>query len=126
MIAAAFYAHVSADSGISGLTNSIYPHVIPPDAAIPAITYSVSDDRRGPTLNGASSLKVALFNVDCWSTLYSEAHALSDAVESSLAGYAGLMGAVEVDHVRLDRKFDLFENETELYRVSLQFIVAYY
>jgi len=32
----------------------------------------------------------------------------------------------EVDHIRKERRFDLFESDTRLFRVSLQFFVAYY
>lgn len=130
MIVEAFYSHVIANPAVAAITTSLFPHTIPQEASLPAMTYSVGSDDRFETLDGVSGLKTATIDLDCWSRSYLEAHALADAVESALASHTGVLGsskpAITADHVRLERKFDLFESPTELHRVSMQFTVAYY
>lgn len=130
MITEAFYAHLKADSGVMAIAKSISPHIIPAGSEPPAITYSVDEDGAETVFDGPSSLSICRMSVDCWSKEYLQCHELSSAVESALINYAGDLGsqtpAITADHIRLERKFDLFESPTELYRVSLQFYIAYY
>ena len=130
MIVEAFYSHVIGNPAVAAITTSLFPHTIPQQASLPAMTYSVGSDDRFETLDGVSGLKTAMVDLDCWSRSYVEAHALADAVESALSGHTGALGsakpAITADHIRLERKFDLFESPTELHRVSMQFMIAYY
>ena len=85
-----------------------------------------------PTLDGVSTLREAFVNVDCWSKSYLSSHRLANAVESVLlaAAAARVLGSMsppqEIDHARVERRLDLYESDTQLYRVSLQFLIAYY
>jgi hypothetical protein len=131
MIVESFYSHLRADSGVSAITTSIYPKHLPQHVTKPAITYGVDGDSRQQTLDGASSLKEILFHVDCWSFSEIEAWQLTAAVEAALVGVSGDFGTQSpsdtVDIIRLERpSFDLFEPDTRLYRVSSQFLVAYF
>lgn len=130
MIIEAFRSALVADAGISSITTAIYPHHIPQAVNPPALTYSVDDQSEDQTLSGASSLKTGLFSVECWDYSVLTAHSLADAVESALIGVVGDFGGLSpsqtVDHIRKERRFDLYESDTRLYRVSLQFFVAYY
>jgi hypothetical protein len=126
MIVESFHTHLSADSGVAALCKRIWPHWIPHDSEMPAISYRMEGDERQHLMNGVSTLKLALFNVECWSASYAQAHELSEAVESALAGHAGTFGDDDVDHIRLERKFELAETDSKLYRVSMQFFLAYY
>lgn len=130
MIVESFHSHLKADVGVSAIVDKIWPHWIPLDAAMPAISYRMDADDRQYILDGESSLKTALFDVECWSDSYLEAHQLANAVESALSGHTGAFGVLSpadtVDHIRLERKFELAETDTKLYRVSMQFFVAYY
>jgi hypothetical protein len=70
-------------------------------------------------------------NVDCWALTYLHVHQLANTVEAALLGAAhGELGALSppqmIDAVRVERRLDIFESATLLYRVSLQFMVAYY
>jgi Protein of unknown function (DUF3168) len=118
------------DSGISAISTAIYPHHIPQGVSYPAVTFGVDGDDNALLLDGISSLKEALFSVDCWDYSVITANRLADAVEAALVGargdFGGLSPSQEVDHVRKERRFDLYEPDTKLYRVSLQFFVAYY
>lgn len=130
MIVESFRSHLFAAAGVAAITESIYPKHLPQHVQKPAITYGVSGDDDEQLLDGISSLKIALFDVDCWDLSFITAHELADAVEAALVGHTGVLGtfspAASVDHIRKERRFDLFESDTKLYRVSLQFLVAYY
>lgn len=130
MIVQSFRSHLATDPGVAGITSSIYPKHLPQHASKPAITYGMDGDDNEQLLDGISSLKTALFDVDCWDLSYITAHQLADAVEAALVGHSGALGtfspAANADHIRKERRFDLFESDTKLYRVSLQFFVAYY
>ena len=130
MIVQAFYAHLSGDAGVSALTSSIYPQVIPQNASFPAITYQIESDEDSQLLTGISSLYEATFRVDCWDTDQITAHQLADAVEAAMVSYRGDFGsqspAITAHHVRKERgRFELYETDTKLFRVSLQFLIAY-
>lgn len=126
MIVDSFYSYLAAQAGVVALCPQIYPLTIPEGVTPPAITYSLDGDDRDRLLDGVGDMKSALISVDAWSTDHAGAHAIADAVEASLAGYRGSFGTKTAEHVRLERKFELFESDTGLYRVSLQFFIAYY
>lgn len=130
MITQAFFYELVANAGVAAITTALYPHHIPQGIRYPALTYSVDADDHEPTLDGISSLKTALFSVDCWDHSYRTAHELADAVEAALINLSGDMGGLSpsqsVDVIRKERRLDLFETDTKLYRVSLQFSVAYW
>jgi hypothetical protein len=130
MFIESFYSHLAADAGVDALVGAIYPHWVPQNATFPSISYRLQSDERQQLFDAVSSLKTALYEVDCWSLVHGGAHEIADAVESSLAGHTGAFGTLsprdQVDQIRLERKLEFFETDTKLYRVSLQFFVAYY
>ena len=131
MIIEAFRNQLYTDSGVSAITTAIYPMQIPQGVGFPALHYSVDGDDDEYVLDGnAGSLKEALFSVDCFDTSIITAHTLADAVEAALVGLHGDMGGLSpsqvVDTVQKQRRFDTYESDSKLYRVSLQFLVAYY
>jgi len=127
MISESFFSHVSNNAGVKALCKSVFTQKIPQNEPLPAITFRLAGGENFPLLDGGSSaLKVALFDVDCWSQKLIEAHAVASAVKTSLVGHTGTFGTFTADHIRLERlPFELFEDQTELHRVSMQFFIAY-
>lgn len=130
MIVESFLSHLESGPGVAAICQSFYPKVLPQVYTDPAITYGVDQDSDDQLLGDSGSLSEAIFDVDCWSVSYLTAHQLADAVEALLVGHTGALGSASpslyADHIRKERRFDLFEADTKLYRVSLQFLVAYY
>jgi len=135
MIQAALQSQLVGTQDVAALIESrVYPHKLPQGVAFPAITYSLDQDSLTPLLDGSvSSLREALALVDCWAKTYIEAVVVADTVVETLLGVVaagGEMGDTDpvqiVDSVRQERRFELFEDDTLLYRVSLQFAIAYY
>ena len=129
MISAALFNHLDTNAGINAVCKSVFPHRIPDGAGVPALVYRMDFDERDNLLNGEGALRQALYAVDCYADKYADAHTIATAVEAAMIGFRGTFGAtspsIDVDHVRLERKIDLFETDTGYYRVSLQFLIAY-
>lgn len=128
MIVDSFFSYLSANAGVAALCpeTSFFPMTIPQGAALPAITYSLDADDRDQLLDSIGDLKTALFEVNAFSLDHVVAHQLAEAVETALAGYRGAFGSKTAEHIRLERKFELFETDTKLHRVTQQFVLAYY
>jgi hypothetical protein len=130
VIGESFRSYLVADAGVAAITTRLYPHHLPQHVAKPAMTYGIADDNDEQLLDGISSLKTSLIDVDCWDFSILDARSLADAVETAVVGVSGPIGSLsppdEVNHIRKERRLELFEADTKLYRVSLQFLVAYY
>lgn len=133
MIWRCLYAWMTANATINAAA-VIYPSWLPQqNTTLPALTYSVDDNQDDQLLDGVGSLVQSLVSIECWASTYAAAHTLADVVKSELVGYRGAFGdltvspnvTVTVDHVRKLRELDLFESDTRLHRVSLQFLIAY-
>ena len=126
MIVDSFYTFLAAQAGVTSLCSQIYPLTIPQGISPPAITFSLDADERDPLFDGPGDLKTALIDTSAWHTDHAAAHAIADAIETALANYRGAFGSKTAEHIRLARKFELFESDTGLYRVSQQFLIAYH
>lgn len=126
MIVDSVYSFLAANAGIAALCQSIYPQLAPQPITGDMITYSLDSDETYPLFDGVGSLREARVSVEAWSLDHLRAHQIGDAIESALDGYRGAFGSKTADHVRLERKFELFESDSKLYRVSQQFVLAYY
>lgn len=135
-IGADFYTYVAALSSIRAIVGlsttspqkaAVYPNFLPQNHyGFPALTYTQDEDAQSNTLDGVSTLKEALLTADCWALTYLNAHSLANALVTDLVGYRGTFGTVTADFIRLERSLDLYESDTKLHRVSLQFRIAYY
>jgi hypothetical protein len=126
VIVDSFFSFLGAQSGVTSLCPRIYPLTIPEGANPPAITFSLDSDERDQLFDGPGDLKQALIDTSSWSLDHANAHAIADAVEAALANYRGTFGSKTAEHIRLARKFELFESDSGLYRVSQQFLIAYH
>ncbi len=126
MIVDSFYSFLAAQAGVTSLCPQIFPLTIPEGTTPPAITFSLDSDEREPLFDGPGELKQALIDTSSWHTDHAAVHAIADAIETALANYRGTFGTKTAEHIRLARKFELFETDSGLYRVSQQFLIAYY
>lgn len=126
MIVDSFYSFLGAQSGVTSLCPQMYPLTIPEGTSPPAITFTLDADDREPLFDGPGDLRRALIEANAWHTDHAAAHAIADAIETALANYRGTFGSKTAEYIALQRKFELFETDSGLYRVSQQFLIAYY
>lgn len=127
MIVDSVYTHLLAAAGVTAIADrAIYPLTIPQGATFPAAVFSLDEDMLDQLLDGVGELRRASVSIDCYSADHVEAHQLADAIEAALVGTQGSFGAKTAEFITLQRRFELFESSTLLYRVSLQFRIAYY
>jgi hypothetical protein len=129
MIGAAVRTHLLANAGVTAYTRRIYPAELAEGKQAPAIVYDVPDDNRDALLSGAGTYRDALIDFECWSDKYEDAHLLANAVESAMTDYTGTLGtsspAIDADHIRMERRFDIRDRDAELYGVAMQFFIGY-
>jgi len=123
-------AELLADAGVSALVGTrVHPHVIPQDGELPAITYQRISSQREMQMDGPLSLIRVRMQVDCWSSSYSGAKSLADAVRSALNGVGirspKTLGSESVQLVFLESDNDLadFEGDKREYRVSQDWMI---
>lgn len=133
MLLEAFYSHLTGDSGFIAVAGDrLYPGVAPQDIPYPMATFSLDGDRPDRLLAGENgSLRRALIAVDCYAPQLVDAERLARAVEAALVDEHSELGSLsppqEVTDIQVSRDhFMLFETDSKLYRLSLQFAVSYY
>jgi len=98
----------------------IYPNKLPQGVTLPAVVFSVVDDVPQNAITGATAdrLVETRLQVDCYSTSYVEAHTLAAAIDLVVTS----LDRVDLAAWRLTSR-DLYEDETRLHRVALDFSV---
>lgn len=108
--------------------NRVYPLVMPQKiprgpSQTPCVVYQTRSVDRQVTYCGTSGLIRTMLQLDCYSSTYTEAKQLADAVRTSLIDFRGsLGGVVSVRHAALESEFDLQDPEPGLYRVSQNWV----
>lgn len=107
----------------ANLSEPIYPQVLPQDATLPAITYTLVTERFDRELKGTTTLQAPSVQFSCWAATHDAAIALATSLlalfVTNLTSFQGAMGATTVQSVSIDDRRDGFHEETSLYRVDL-------
>jgi len=105
--------HLNDDSGVSALVGTrIYPLMAPQSVVSPYIVYQVINDNSKQCIGGSVYQNDTRFQIDCWSTKYSEVKAIKEAVLSALIGFKSSYSISNMDD---------YEPETKLYRQLIDF-----
>jgi len=106
-------AHLKNDSGVSALVGTrIYPLMAPQNVINPYITYQVVNDNSNQCMGGEVYQNDTRFQLDVWSTKYSEVKAIKEAVLSALIGFKSSNSISNMDD---------YEPDTKLYRQLIDF-----
>lgn len=117
----AIRAVLVADVPVNGIVSErVYPQVMPQGAALPAIVLTVVSDVPENTFDGtaADRLSARRLQVDCYAKSYLAAQNLAAAVDQALSSLQAHDLSAERDNAR-----DLYDDPTEIYRVSMDFTV---
>ena len=110
---------------ITAVTTEIRPLKLSDGHDSPAIVYMQGSDDAERTMDSISSLHRAAFYIDCYAYSYSEARTLAALVRSELESYSGVFGSVTAEQIDFDGDYDLFEDDTRLFRAALSFTLWY-
>lgn len=122
----AVFNRLSTYASLMALVSTrIYPLALPQNGTYPAVTYfRVSSPRIrtfGTNLGASTRLQVS-----CWARSYLAAKGVADQVIAALDGFSGTLGGVggvPVLALDLDNETDIYEPETGLYHVPLDFTI---
>lgn len=117
MITETVYSILAGSS--PAVSTRVFPSVVPQGQEFPAIVYQRDATRYLQTFDGHNSLTESSFQIDCYAATVAEAETLAGAVKTAMLAYS----TAPVMQVRIDNWLSLFEPETELHRVLLQFTV---
>lgn len=115
------------DPSVSSLAvNRIYPVLMKEKSKQPSIVYQTISMTPVDSLDGQNALTKKRIQFDCYSTTYGEVKRLEAAVISALAGFRGtLSDGTVVQSLMLSLSVDLYEQDSLLYRVTLDFEAWY-
>ena len=125
MITQSFAKFLLANVPITSVTTEIRPLKLDEGHADPAIVYAMGEDSWHRLTSGFSSMGNAVFYVDCYSSSYNTVKSLAEIVSGELTGYVGAIGDHQAEQIDNISEQDIFEDETKLYRVAMQFEVWY-
>ena len=113
-------------NGDSPETCRVYPLKLPQGYTLPAISFQrISTDREHVIDDGPIGWAWARFQFDMWAETYAEARQLTEAVRQALDGYNNKMGSVTVAGAFAEGERDLYEEQTEIYRVTQDYLIPY-
>ena len=123
----AIRAHLATNTSVASLVGSrIYPLRLPEGYALPALVYQVVASTEDAAHDAPAGIVSVRLQLDAWGSRYGDVKAVRAAVRQALLGHCGAMGGlayVAVPAVELE--LDLFEEETGLYRASMEYRVWY-
>lgn len=113
MIESDLVAHLKADETLISLIGTrIFPLMAPQNVAKPYITYQVISDNSNQCMEGGIYQNDVRFQLDCWSTKYSEVKSIKTAVISAILGFKSSNSINTIDD---------YESDTLLYRQMIDF-----
>lgn len=125
-VEAAIYSILSTNAGVIALVSTrIYPILLPQTALLPSITYARISTEREFTFVVDPGLSTARIQVDIWGENVSSVQNVSEAVRSALHRYIGTIAGVVIDECHIDNETMMYEPETEIYHVVIDFMVLH-
>ena len=126
MLSKAIYYTLSNDAAVTAITSDIYAVIAPQGTPNPCIVFSISvepeDDK-----DGVSSLDIARLQVDiyCDRGRFSQMQDLYTAVRAALDRTSGVIEGLTIDNIAYDGHDELFDDVSDAYRYSIDFIIRH-
>jgi hypothetical protein len=120
------YAHLTGQAAFSELAGDrLYPQTLPQNPTYPAVRYLVASARLPMAHDGPGDLKSDRIQFDCYGASKQQVKQLVNAVRRILNGFRGTMGGVAVHGVFFLNEVDLYGDQSEVYRTSVDFKFNY-
>lgn len=124
MIGPVIYSILSSAQAVAAICgNRIYPRTADQAAALPYVVYNQVS--RVPNANKDRSRQVETYRVqvDCYAATYDQATALANATITALIYKTGTVGSTKVDIIIFENENDVYDQETDIYRKSQDFMI---
>ena len=122
----ALYTRLGGFAGLTALVSTrIYPPPVPQNATYPCVSYSQVSGVRDYVMGNQSGLVQSRYQLDSWATTSTGARAVAEQVRLALSNYAGTSDTIVIDYVLMESETRIFEDESDLHRISQDFIVHY-
>lgn len=126
MLGKAIYNLLSTDAGVSALVGTrIFPAVMEQGTDMPAICYTIIGADRIPALTQDTDLVNTLVQIDSYSETYPNVRDTHQAVRSAMQRYQGTNATIEVVDVTIEDERDIREEETKLFRTSVDYLITF-
>ncbi len=120
------FDYLTSHSGMSSLIGTrLHPDYFSEDEELPAIAYSLEDERSMPTQQGPSALRQAIYRFDIWAGTAAEVMGVMKQMCAALDGYRGLFKDVPIVGVFFDGAGRSRDPDTETFNVSMRFTIHY-
>lgn len=114
------------NAGVVALVGqSIHMMRLPQGTKAPCISYSRINTNPINALNTAARAEISTYQVDAWGKTQLQARDLAHKIKLALDAYIGTSLGVSIGGIMLANEIDLYEEDTEFFRVSLEFTVMY-
>lgn len=114
------------DAGVSAIVGSaIHMMRLPQGTKAPCISYSRVNTNPINALNTAARAEISTYQFDAWGKTQLQARDLAHKIKLALDAYVGTVLGVAIGGIMLANEVDLYEEDTEFFRVSLDFTVMY-
>lgn len=122
----ALSSRLTGDVAVSALiATRLYPARLPQDVTYPAVVYTRIDTEPTSAFGTAATLMNSRVQFDCWAKTYSEVKAVANAIRASLDALDTTILSVRIYGIVYSSELDIFEDETQLYRIQSDFQVMY-
>lgn len=128
-VGAAVKARLEATTPVTNLVGvgpnaRIFPMRLPQKPTLEAITYrKIGMPTRVHAFGQDPGLMEARVSVSSWAPTYDRVKILGEAVRDGLSRASGTFGGVVVQGMLFDNELDLYEDDTELYRVNQDYLI---
>lgn len=113
------FSRMTTEPTVSGLIGQrCYPLTLPQETPLPAVSYQA--EGWGDS-QGSGALEQNRVRVAGWATSYAGAIGLATALVTALDGYQAKSATPALIHMALENRQEIFEPETGLYGVVLDF-----
>ena len=120
------FDHLTSHPGLAALIGTrLHPDYFSEDEELPAIAYSLEDDRSMPTQQGPSALRQAIYRFDIWADTAAETVAVMKQMCAALDGYRGSFKDIPIVGVFFDGAGRSRDPDTQTFNVSMRFTIHY-
>jgi hypothetical protein len=118
-------AEMMADGGVTGLISTrLYPLNLPQTPTYPAATYRIVSVAPVNTRDGNGSANNRV-QFDCYGRTYADAKSVKAVIVPVLDGFKGTLGGGGKAHAWHVGEVDNFDGSTEVFRVTVDFMIFY-